>query len=226
MPGVLKVKVDGEWISIIPGKTGPVGPPGPPGAPGPAGSILTGASAPTAITGVTGDFYIDTTNDNMYGPKAANGTWPLALEGGAGADEVWISPSQPSTPGMELWYDTDENPPPVVNEVAIQPGPPSTAPGGPVLWVDSNAQLLYALIDGEWTVIGGGSATGFSLLTAGPTIAVYDALSAGSSMTFPPTPPAPTSALVMDIRDISFIPGADTFPAPPVLAEAAVVTIT
>ena len=32
--------------------------------------------------------------------------------GGTGADEVWIGPSAPADPEMELWFDTDATPAP------------------------------------------------------------------------------------------------------------------
>ena len=48
-------------------------------------TILNGVSAPTKSIGINGDFYIDTKNLNMYGPKK-NNAWPLpiSLRGTAG----------------------------------------------------------------------------------------------------------------------------------------------
>jgi hypothetical protein len=61
------------------GTTGVQGPVGPTGATGPAGTngntVLNGSGAPSNAIGVNGDFYIDTANDTIYGPKAA-GAWP------------------------------------------------------------------------------------------------------------------------------------------------------
>ena len=67
------------------GAQGPQGNPGTPGAAGatgPAGSngvdgntVLYGAANPTAGQGVNGNFYINTTTNFIYGPKAA-GAWP------------------------------------------------------------------------------------------------------------------------------------------------------
>ena len=61
------------------------------GATGPAGAdgktILNGSGVPGSGLGVDGDFYIDTTNDNIYGPKAS-GAWGSAtsyLQGPTGA---------------------------------------------------------------------------------------------------------------------------------------------
>ncbi|RME97054.1 MAG: hypothetical protein D6773_16300 [Alphaproteobacteria bacterium] len=55
------------------------------GASAPLHTILNGAGAPGASTGSDGDFYIDTTNNNIYGPKAS-GSWgsPTSIVGPAG----------------------------------------------------------------------------------------------------------------------------------------------
>ena len=49
-------------------------------------TILNGTTAPTKSIGINGDFYIDTKNLNIYGPKK-NNAWPLpiSLRGTAGA---------------------------------------------------------------------------------------------------------------------------------------------
>jgi hypothetical protein len=61
------------------GPPGPLGPPGPMGPQGPAGlngnTILYGAGIPLPTVGSTGDFYINTSNNFIYGPKAG-GAWP------------------------------------------------------------------------------------------------------------------------------------------------------
>lgn len=75
-------KSSGAWGSGSPlgggGPAGPQGPPGPAGADGADGadgnSVLSGAGAPASGTGVNGDFYIDTTDWDIYGPKTA-GAW-------------------------------------------------------------------------------------------------------------------------------------------------------
>lgn len=50
-------------------------------------TLLSGKGAPKSTKGIDGDFYIDTTNMNMYGPKASN-KWPAAvsLKGTAGTN--------------------------------------------------------------------------------------------------------------------------------------------
>lgn len=57
------------------GPAGPAGPQGIQGIPGLDGkTIRNGSGAPAAGLGVDGDFYIDTTNDLIYGPKTG-GSW-------------------------------------------------------------------------------------------------------------------------------------------------------
>ena len=58
-------------------------------------TILNGISAPTKSIGINGDFYIDTKNLNIYGPKK-NNTWPfpISLRGTAGTD------GKSGTPGV------------------------------------------------------------------------------------------------------------------------------
>ena len=81
----------------VPGPIGATGPQGPQGAAGVAGpqgtagadgrGVLNGTAAPTATDGADGDFYIDTSANTLYGPKAA-GAWPsvyVSLVGPAGA---------------------------------------------------------------------------------------------------------------------------------------------
>lgn len=85
------------------GAEGPEGPAGLDGDPGVDGNtVLSGTDAPTT-EGVDGDFYIRTTTNFIYGPKAA-GTWPsgVSLVGPAGADTL---PDQTSNGGKYLTTD-------------------------------------------------------------------------------------------------------------------------
>ena len=61
-------------------------------------TILNGVSAPTKSIGINGDFYIDTKNLNIYGPKK-NNAWPLpiSLRGTAG---IAGSDGKTGTPGV------------------------------------------------------------------------------------------------------------------------------
>ncbi|MFM7628477.1 MAG: hypothetical protein ACKO44_03090 [Algoriphagus sp.] len=70
------------------GATGPQGLVGPSGATGATGTpgatgadgrtVLNGTSNPTSTTGTNGDFYINTSANTLFGPKA-NGAWPLGV---------------------------------------------------------------------------------------------------------------------------------------------------
>lgn len=78
------------------GATGPQGPAGLTGATGPQGApgtngngILNGGIAPSNNQGVDGDFFVNTSTNTIYGPKA-NGVWPSGVslvgpQGPAGA---------------------------------------------------------------------------------------------------------------------------------------------
>ncbi|HVW94483.1 MAG TPA: hypothetical protein VHA56_00775 [Mucilaginibacter sp.] len=56
------------------GPQGPIGPIGPQGPPGVNGTMIySGDAAPSASTGVKGDFYIDLATDVLYGPKTDSG---------------------------------------------------------------------------------------------------------------------------------------------------------
>lgn len=76
------------------GTTGPAGPPGEDGL-----VAFTGDGAPDSGVGSDGDWYFDTTNADLYGPKAS-GAWP------AGTSVIAIGPQgeqgeqgEPGTPG-------------------------------------------------------------------------------------------------------------------------------
>ncbi len=61
------------------GETGPQGEKGIQGIAGPEGStILSGSTTPTATVGKNGDFYLDLSTGNLYGPKTTAG-WGSAL---------------------------------------------------------------------------------------------------------------------------------------------------
>jgi len=84
-------KANGIWpagISIV----GPTGTDGTNGINGTNGnSILNGTSAPDNSLGNNGDFYLDTANYNLYGPKTS-GAWPagIAIIGANGTNGVGI----------------------------------------------------------------------------------------------------------------------------------------
>ena len=82
-----------------PGPAGASGPQGPSGPTGPSGNtILSGASDPTASDGVDGDYWLNTTTNYFFGPKAS-GSWPggLSLVGPQGPQGS-TGPSGPQGP--------------------------------------------------------------------------------------------------------------------------------
>lgn len=76
--GPKTIRVAHPWGAVglrlvaLRGPAGPSGPQGPKGTPGT--SILSGTTPPTT-QGTMGDFYLDTSTDVLYGPKAS-GRWP------------------------------------------------------------------------------------------------------------------------------------------------------
>ena len=69
--------------TLLRGAQGAQGPAGPAGVAG--SQIYSGTGAPAANLGTIGDYYLDKSNVNFYGPKTANG-WgtPVSLNGGTG----------------------------------------------------------------------------------------------------------------------------------------------
>ena len=90
--GVLRAKVGGTWVDIVPGGAGPpgaqgpVGPAGPTGATGPQGPTgatgVTGATGPAGPTGATGPPGADSTVPGPAGPEGPQG--PEGPEGPEG----------------------------------------------------------------------------------------------------------------------------------------------
>ena len=106
------------------GTAGPPGPQGPPGPTGPAGedgnTVLHGTGVPPPATGVDGDFYIDTTPHNIYGPKA--GAWPTPGTSLIGPQGATGAPGSPGLPGPT-------GPTGATGAASTVPGP--TGPAGP-----------------------------------------------------------------------------------------------
>ena len=69
-------------------------------------TILNGVNAPTKSIGINGDFYIDTKNLNIYGPKK-NNAWPLPISlrgtaGTAGTDGKTGTPGVAGSDGKTI----------------------------------------------------------------------------------------------------------------------------
>ncbi|WP_295711034.1 hypothetical protein [Mucilaginibacter sp.] len=83
LSGIFYKKSAGVWSQVFSMQTGPAGATGPPGAAGPAGingkTILSGAGNPSNLyTGTDGDYYINTSTYDFFGPKAV-GVWPVGF---------------------------------------------------------------------------------------------------------------------------------------------------
>jgi hypothetical protein len=100
--------------TLLRGAQGPQGPAGPAGVAG--SQIYSGTGAPAANLGIIGDYYIDKSTVNFYGPKTANG-WgtPIALGGGSGSQ----GPAGP------------QGPPGAAGPQGPQGPPGATGPQGP-----------------------------------------------------------------------------------------------
>lgn len=86
---------------LIPGLPGPPGPPGPAGI---GSAWYRGAGAPAGGLGTNGDYYLDTTSGNIYGPKAA-GAWGAAVFNIAEGQEGPAGPQGPTGPaGADATY--------------------------------------------------------------------------------------------------------------------------
>jgi len=85
--GTRIVDASGNWVGSATGLVGPQGPAGTAGASGPAGpagatglagtngnTIWHGTGAPASTVGTNGDFYINTNDESIYGPKTT-GVW-------------------------------------------------------------------------------------------------------------------------------------------------------
>jgi hypothetical protein len=122
--------------STLPGPQGPQGPQGiqgPQGLQGPQGTagntVLYGTTDPVAGTGIDGNFYINTTTNFMFGPKAA-GAWPTGTS--------LIGPTGPQGPsGTTTAY--------------IQDTPPAGAADNTLWWESDTGQLYVRYNDGDST---------------------------------------------------------------------------
>jgi hypothetical protein len=127
------------------GATGPTGPAGPTGSTGPVGpngeTLLNGINNPAASLGDAGDFYINTSTNQIFGPKTVSpnnwgiginivgpigGTGPTGPTGPTGS----IGPVGPTGPTGPLGNTGPIGPVGPVGPSGGPPGP-SGSPGGP-----------------------------------------------------------------------------------------------
>lgn len=94
------------------GAEGPQGPQGPQGPIGPAGEngsvIHAGQGAPEAGIGNPGDYYLDTQNSLLYGPKTEENSWgtPIDLKGADGQDGQDGADGQDGEDGSQIFSGT------------------------------------------------------------------------------------------------------------------------
>lgn len=160
-----------------PGPTGATGPTGPPGSAGTNGkTILYGTAVPTT-EGVDGDFYIRTSTNFIYGPKAA-GVWPAgtSLVGPQGIQGIQgiQGPTGPTGAGTQtINAQTGTTYTPVISDfwklITLSNGASITftAPQDSALtWAIGDWCELYQLGAGQITVVAGSGATLRSTPTA------------------------------------------------------------
>lgn len=95
---------DGTWVQL-------------PGSGGGGSGILSGAGPPPDNLGQNGDFYFDTDNNILYGPKDSTGdpVWPPAIESGTegppgpeGPQGEPGPPGPPGPPGNSISYEIEQ----------------------------------------------------------------------------------------------------------------------
>jgi len=147
-------KTNNTWGSpiLLQGAQGIQGPQGPAGVPG--SQIFSGNGAPSSTIGNTGDYYLDKSTGNFYGPKTTSG-WgsPIPLKGANGAQGP-AGPQGPQgsqgaqgaagTPGSQIYSGST--------------APPSNIGIAGDYYIDT----IHAIIYGPKTT-GGWPATGLSL---------------------------------------------------------------
>lgn len=174
------------------GLTGDTGPTGPTGAastvPGPAGAngtngtngntILYGTAVPTT-EGVNGDFYIRTTTNFIYGPKAA-GVWPSGISlvgpGGGGASPYHIRFGFNAIPTTAKVLDTI----PLPEEVTL---PANMTGSVGIIGTLPTATFVIDVKD-DGTTIGTISISAAGVFTFATTSGTAKVIAAGSILTF------------------------------------------
>src|SRR6185369_2104627 len=176
-------------VNVYDGRDGAAGPTGATGATGPAGTngldgktVLNGFGAPGGGLGVDGDFYLDTANAHLYGPKAA-GAWgtyidlvgPQGPQGPPGpsasvTQSAVLGALDDATDGAVAW---------------VQQGPTEQATdakigvkdrlGNAKEWVDSNGTMVRQCITSD-------SAPAFKMLSSTGTV-IYS-VACDNTMTF------------------------------------------
>ncbi|MFD2870851.1 hypothetical protein ACFS5N_00135 [Mucilaginibacter ximonensis] len=152
--GVFYKKSAGNWGQVFSMQTGPQGPQGTAGINGSNGtnglSVLNGFGNPSNLnTGVNGDFYINTSNYTLFGPKTG-GNWgegvsliPPGLKAGGAAGQALIKASDND-------YDTEWNTLNISFE-AIEGQPSDNAPLSSILNNKVDKVTGYSLSQENYT---------------------------------------------------------------------------
>lgn len=130
-----------------PGVQGPVGDTGPPGAQGIQG--VPGPEGPQGEIGPQGPIGPTGADSMVPGPQG-----PQGPQGPMGPDEVWVGPTAPTDPLLDMWFDTDAPTPQIIFPEEVIVG--ATTPTDPDtdLWVNTaDNNSLYADISGTWTKV-------------------------------------------------------------------------
>jgi hypothetical protein len=124
---------------------------GPTGSRGDDGSrFWSGSGAPASGFGASGDFWLDTTNGRLYGPKA-DGSWgsPLQLQSGAAGPTGSTGPVS-TTPGPAGSTGAASTVPGPTGPVSTTPGP--TGPRGGTLLAGEGQPLSNYGQNGDWYI--------------------------------------------------------------------------
>lgn len=157
-------KVFGTWVVQF----SAIGPQGDPGTPGPTGQtgngILNGSGAPSDSLGNDGDFYLDTVDYDIYGPKTG-GTWGAGVSivgpAGAGSGDV-VGPGSAASNNLTAFDGT-------TGKLLKDSGIATSA-----VLTTSAAAAAYQPLDADLTAIAAltTTATGRSLLAAADAAAI------------------------------------------------------
>jgi hypothetical protein len=170
----------------VPGPTGAAGAAGPAGANGASGAngktVLNGYGAPSNGIGVDGDFFLDTQNAHLYGPKTS-GVWggyidlvgpqgPQGLPGASASitQTAVLGVLDDATDGSVLWVQQGATEQATDAKMGVK-----DRPGNAKQWVDSNGTMVRQCITAD-------SAPAFKVLSSGG--AVIYSVACDNTMTF------------------------------------------
>jgi YVTN family beta-propeller protein len=167
------------------GPTGPIGPAGATGPTGPAGAagangktVLHGVSAPTAVLGVDGDFFLNTATSTLYGPKGTPtaGQWPTpgtSLVGPQGPAGVSGAAVNLQAIALLRWYGASQT----GATFAVGTNPQGIAFDGANLWVANNGSSNVTKLNAATGAAIGTYPVGSPTLGGNPSAIAFDGTS-------------------------------------------------